>query len=682
MWTSCMVLPRNFNNGRVGIVSRIPNGAMTTLRVAARPFLLGKPENSTPNIERATDPRVANNSPPENDFISYSPTLCPPYRTTDKEPEPSVPFEMQMMAGVDHPRPLTFMPIQMSGFSTMTVIVAKAETRLEKVVQDIKSDASERVRKLAQRSSEALFTKLRETVKDLEKATDAAYESVEAAEKKADELLTRAGEATTVASTDPPAPAVETPADEPLTAATEANPEEVTSPQDVSGKTGWAAKKKKPSKDKDKPRPQPNPAVTAIFEAMDAAKGSGVLAQGQARALLCKQEVLSASLRKEFTEALTEFRTEQSGEMVKEEQALHDAKARFRRTVQQGLKDANLEGITPTSVLLQSSCLNLVVQAENRAQDCMAAAHDQAERLLDLVQHMFLEALPSLAFLKCSDVGTLDVSLRAFLALLQWVRELGALSFPLGSGTTQASRSRTGELLLPNEVLNAAIGRYMTPEATSTALVEALRRRLPNDPSRAGIVRSDLINFVQPLVRELAAQAIEDAQGTHAVACLRDLPTEDWVKIFKDLIRKGLAKDSALPQLLSDIVNSNKDAWTHVLSGAAAGAPEPVSEVALQVVEAALPVVLQSQMGVRSLCAALNNSDNHEQVSTALHTFIGGYADDFFRNTLSRPGGSDPLRQMIEDNVIRSVNKYVLDIAESTKAKAEWRVVEEAKAKR
>ena len=154
------------------------------------------------------------------------------------------------------------------------------------------------------------------------------------------------------------------------------------------------------------------------------------------------------------------------------------------------------------------------------------------------------------------------------------------------------------------------------------------------------------------------------------------------MKIFKDLIGKGLAKDSALPQLLSDIVNSNKDAWTHVLSGAAAGAPEPVSEVALQVVEAALPVVLQSQMGVRSLCAALNNSDNHEQVSTALHTFIGGYADDFFRNTLSRPGGSDPLRQMIEDDVIRSVNKYVLDIAESTKAKAEWRVVEEAKAKR
>ena len=366
--------------------------------------------------------------------------------------------------------------------------------------------------------------------------------------------------------------------------------------------------------------------------------------------------------------------------MVKEEQALQDAKARFRRTVQQGLKDAHLEGITPTSVLIQSSCLNLVTQAENRAQDRVTAAHDQAERLLDLVQNMFLEALPSLAFLKCSDVGTLDVTLRAFLALLQWVRELGALSFPMGSGTTQASRSRTGELLLPNEVVNAAIGRYMTPEATSTVFVEALRRRLPNDLSWAGTVRSELINVIQPLARELAAQAIENAQGTHAVACLRGLPTEDWVKIFKDLIGKGLAKESGLPQLLSDIVNSNKDAWIHVLSGAAAGASEPVSEVALQVVEATLPAVLQSQMGIQSLCTALNSSDHQEQVSTALRTFIGGYADDFLRNTLSRPGGSDPIRQLIEDDVVRSVNKYVLDIAESTKAKAERRVVEEAKA--
>ena len=99
MWTSCMLLPRNFNNGRVGIVSRIPDGSMTTLRVAARQFFLGKPENSTPNIERAADPRVANNSPPEADFISYSPTLCPPRESTDKDPQPRSPSRRRWRLG-------------------------------------------------------------------------------------------------------------------------------------------------------------------------------------------------------------------------------------------------------------------------------------------------------------------------------------------------------------------------------------------------------------------------------------------------------------------------------------------------------------------------------------------------------------------------------------------------------
>ena len=89
--------------------------------------------------------------------------------------------------------------------------------------------------------------------------------------------------------------------------------------------------------------------------------------------------------------------------------------------------------------MIQSMCFNLMVQAEERAQDRVTVAHDQAERLLDLVQHMFLEALPALVFAKCSDLGTLDVSLKAFLALLQWVCDLGAQSFPLGSGTTSAS---------------------------------------------------------------------------------------------------------------------------------------------------------------------------------------------------------------------------------------------------
>ena len=675
-----MLLPRNFNNGRVGIVSRIPDGSMTTQRVASRQFLLGEPEYNVPNIERVADPRVASDSPPEADFISYSPTLCPPPASTDDDgPPPTVPFETQMMMGVDHLRQFTFMPIQMSGYSAMAAIVARSEANLEQVVQKIKADTAERVRKLALRSSEVLFTKLKETVRELEKTMDEAYGSVEAAEKKADELCARAAD-----DADPPAPADETPADDPAAAGTEINPEEGAPSHDASSKTGRSAKKKKADKDKDKPKakpkPRPNPVVTAIFEAMDAAKGSGTLAQGQARALLCKRDDLSTSLRREFTEAMTKFRNERSAEMVSEDQTLQDAKANFRRVVQKGLFDAHLEGITPTSVMIQSSCLNLVVQIENRAQDRVTAAHDQAERLLDLVQHMFLEALPSLVFLKCSDIGTLDVSLRAFLALLQWVRELGALSFPLGGGTTPASRSKTGELLLPSEVVNAAIGRYMTPETTSAVFVETLRRRLPNDASWVGSLRSDLIKLIQPLTRELAANAVEKAQGTHAVACLRDLPTEDWVQIFKDLVGRGLPEDSTLPLLLSNIINSDKEAWVNVLSRTVGHASEPVSEVALGAVEATIPAVLQSELGMQSLCAALNNSDHHDKVVEALRTFTGSYADDFLRNTLSRPGGSDPIKELIADDVAKSVNKYVLDIAEATKAKAERRVIEEAKA--
>ena len=453
MWHSCMLLPRNFNNGRVGLVARIPDGSMTTARVAARPFYLGKPDNSTPNIECVNDPRVAKNLPPEADFISYSPTLCPPFVTAGKNPQPIVvSFEEQMMAGADHPRQVTFMPIQMMGFSAMANIVARAEARLEEVVLNIKSKAAERVRKLAQRSSEVLFTKLKDTVKELEKATDAAYDSVEIAEKRANELLARAGETSTAVTTDPPAD--DPPADESQTVVTESRS---------------AKKKKKAEKDKDKTKPRPNPIVTAIFEGMDAAKGSGVMVQGEAHALLCKRDDLSTSLRKQFNDALTAFRSERSEEMVSEDRKLQDAKAAFRRSIQKSFQDVHLQGITPTSVLIQSSCLNLVAQAENRAQDRMDAAQDQAEHLLDLIQHMFLEALPSLVFLKSSDVGTLDMSLRAFLALLQWVRELGALNFPLGSGTTPTTRSKAGELLLPNEVVNAAVGRYMTPEATSTA---------------------------------------------------------------------------------------------------------------------------------------------------------------------------------------------------------------------
>ena len=119
-----------------------------------------------------------------------------------------------MMAGVDRPRPTTFMPIQMSGFSAVTAIVAGTETQLDSMVADIKSNVAARVRELAQKSSKALFGKLIDTVKDLEEATDAAYEVVESAEKKTDELIANAGEATPAASVDSSTPAVETPTED------------------------------------------------------------------------------------------------------------------------------------------------------------------------------------------------------------------------------------------------------------------------------------------------------------------------------------------------------------------------------------------------------------------------------------------------------------------------------------
>ena len=51
------------------------------------------------------------------------------------------------------------------------------------------------------------------------------------------------------------------------------------------------------------------------------------------------------------------------------------------------------------------------------------------------------------------------------------------------------------------------------------------------------------------------------------VANLRNLPTEDWTKILRDLLGKGLEENSPLPRLISEIINSNKDGWTRVLSG-------------------------------------------------------------------------------------------------------------------
>ena len=117
LWFSCMLLPRNFNNGQVGLVARLPDGAMTNARVAARPFYLGKPTNATPDVKRVKDPRLAKDSPPEAEFVAYSPTLCLPLMTEGKNPQPIVlSFEQQMMAGVDQPRQLTFMPIQTMGF--------------------------------------------------------------------------------------------------------------------------------------------------------------------------------------------------------------------------------------------------------------------------------------------------------------------------------------------------------------------------------------------------------------------------------------------------------------------------------------------------------------------------------------------------------------------------------------
>ena len=64
-----------------------------------------------------------------------------------------------------------------------------------------------------------------------------------------------------------------------------------------------AAKKQKKDKNKDKNKPKQNPVVTAIFEGMDAAKGSGALAQGEAHTLLCKRDELASSLCKRFNDA-------------------------------------------------------------------------------------------------------------------------------------------------------------------------------------------------------------------------------------------------------------------------------------------------------------------------------------------------------------------------------------------
>ena len=100
--------------------------------------------------------------------------------------------------------------------------------------------------------------------------------------------------------------------------------------------------------------------------------------------------------------------------MASDEQALQDGKAAFRRSIRDSFQDSHLQGLTPTSTMIQGSCLSLMTQVENRAQDRVDAAQDQAERMLDLIQNMFLEALPSLVFLKSSDVGTLDVMLKIF----------------------------------------------------------------------------------------------------------------------------------------------------------------------------------------------------------------------------------------------------------------------------
>ena len=226
-----MLLPRNFNNGRVGLVSRIPDGVMTPLRVASRVFKLGEPENRTPSVQMTDDPRIANTSPPVIEFLSYSPTLTPPQ--SDRKPPGHASLDERMAAGKDHRGPLSFMPIQMSGFSAMMAIIDTAKGRLDSMVTDIKESVATRVRELAQKSGTALFGKLVDNIRGLEAAADAAYNSIESAEKKTDELVASAGEEPPAPSTDPPAPTMETPGDEAPAAAGETNPEETVSSQDA-----------------------------------------------------------------------------------------------------------------------------------------------------------------------------------------------------------------------------------------------------------------------------------------------------------------------------------------------------------------------------------------------------------------------------------------------------------------
>ena len=168
-------------------------------------------------------------------------------------------------------------------------------------------------------------------MKELEKATDMAYGSVESAEKRSTELFARAGETSSTTLNEPPAE--DAPADDSQPAATESK----------------AARKQKKEKNKEKSKPKQNPVVTAIFEGMDAAKGSGALAQGEAHALLYKRDELASSLRKKFNDALAAFRSERSAEMASDEQALQDGKAAFRRSIRDSFQDSQLQGLTPTS---------------------------------------------------------------------------------------------------------------------------------------------------------------------------------------------------------------------------------------------------------------------------------------------------------------------------------------------
>ena len=133
----------------VGVVSRIPDGAMTPERVAARHFMLGNLVDGLPGTNAVPNPKVAVDFPCSCNFLAFSPTLGPPTTARD---DMSPPSEECMGSAVDGSPQSTFSPIMINGYSCVTAAVADAEILLDEAVNEIKRASTKRVRDLADMS--------------------------------------------------------------------------------------------------------------------------------------------------------------------------------------------------------------------------------------------------------------------------------------------------------------------------------------------------------------------------------------------------------------------------------------------------------------------------------------------------------------------------------------------------